>query len=359
MPGNHEDAIRILRATSWFGNASDDLVDQLATKLHYMEADDGYIFVQEGAEQNQFFIVQKGVLQRTKLHVDQNERENIQESMRHMEPSQVSAAVLKYSVPIDTVEGKGNVTGLLHNVRAGNKAFATVSAKGPVQVWAMKGEDFRAVFSSKVEFMWQIMDAMANELRSGSKSIRTLMKSLRTNQRKHQGQDGNDDEQEGRDLLRVLVYDTTSWVSDAFQPAIEAFNKSQKGDQDFHLDVEYTSERLGPQSATYAAGYEAICTFVNDTADADTMQTLSRLGVKMIAQRAAGFDRIDTKAARAYGMTVARVPAYSPYAVAEMATALLMAVNRKTSKADNRVKMGNFSLDAGLMGMGTYSIRTI
>jgi len=78
------------------------------------------------------------------------------------------------------------------------------------------------------------------------------------------------------------------------------------------------------------------------------------LGVKMIAQRAAGFDRIDTKAARAYGMTVARVPAYSPYAVAEHAVSLLMAVNRKTPKANNRIKMANFTLDGGLMGMDIH-----
>ena len=70
--------------------------------------------------------------------------------------------------------------------------------------------------------------------------------------------------------------------------------------------------------------------------------------------RCAGFDRVDTKAARAYGLTVSRVPAYSPYAVAEMAIALLMSVNRKIHKAHNRVKMANFTLDEGLMGMDIH-----
>lgn len=93
---------------------------------------------------------------------------------------------------------------------------------------------------------------------------------------------------------------------------------------------------------------------MNDTASAEVLQTLSLLGVKMIAMRCAGFDRVDTKAAKAFGMTVARVPAYSPYAVAEMAVALLMAVNRKIHKASNRVKMANFTLDAGLLGMDIH-----
>lgn len=81
---------------------------------------------------------------------------------------------------------------------------------------------------------------------------------------------------------------------------------------------------------------------------------LSKLGVTMIAQQSAGFYCIDTKAARAYGMTMARVPAYSPYAVAGHAISLLMAVNRKTSKASTRVKMANFTLHAGLMGMDIH-----
>ena len=77
---------------------------------------------------------------------------------------------------------------------------------------------------------------------------------------------------------------------------------------------------------------------MNDTADADTIKILSESGVKMIANRCAGFDRVDTKAALAYGLSLARVPAYSPYAVAEFAVSLLMGVNRKIARASSRVK---------------------
>jgi D-lactate dehydrogenase len=78
------------------------------------------------------------------------------------------------------------------------------------------------------------------------------------------------------------------------------------------------------------------------------------MGVRMVALRCAGFDRVDMRAALAYGFTVARVPAYSPYAVAEHAASLLMAVNRKIAKASARVKMANFTLDGGLMGMDIH-----
>lgn len=75
-----------------------------------------------------------------------------------------------------------------------------------------------------------------------------------------------------------------------------------------------------------------------DTADAETINILSKNGVKMIANRCAGFDKVDTKAALAYGVSLARVAAYSPYAVAEFAISLLMGVNRKIAKASARVK---------------------
>ncbi len=100
--------------------------------------------------------------------------------------------------------------------------------------------------------------------------------------------------------------------------------------------------------------YDAVCLFVNDTADANVMRMLSLFGVKLIAMRCAGFDRIDTKAAKAHGLTVVRVPAYSPHAVAEHAVSLLMAVNRKICAASTRVKMANFTLDQSLIGVDIF-----
>ena len=136
-----------------------------------------------------------------------------------------------------------------------------------------------------------------------------------------------------------------------FEPQIEKFNNEGK---DLKLQMDYTSDRLDMKTAKYAAGYDAVCLFVNDNADTNALWVLSMGGVKFIAMRCAGFDRVDTKAAKALGLSVARVPAYSPYAVAEHAISLLMAVNRKIHIASVRVKMANFSLDSGLLGMDIH-----
>lgn len=344
MPSTKERAVALLKDTTWLSAASDDFINALAELMVPIDAKDGHIFVTEGHPIHSFMIVESGTLARTKLAVDEGQVESFRASIRSLRQSMVANALDKHSVLIDTIEGRGRITGLLHNFQEGAKAYATVTARGSVLVWMVSGDSFRDLLEANPPYMMECLVSLAHELRSGSKSLATLLRNIKGD---HRG--GKDDDKGER--LRVLCYDATSWVTDSFKPAIETFNQESLECQ---LEFEFTTERLGPNSATYAAGYEAVCTFVNDTADADTMQTLSRLGVKMIAQRAAGFDRIDTKAARAYGLTVARVPAYSPYAVAEMAISLLLAVNRKIAKASMRVKMANFTLDAGLMGMDLY-----
>ncbi len=98
------------------------------------------------------------------------------------------------------------------------------------------------------------------------------------------------------------------------------------------------------EGARLAAGFPAICVFVNDKLNADLIQRLSQNGLKLIALRCAGFNNVDLQAAAENNIKVVRVPAYSPYAVAEHALALMMTLNRKTHKAYNRVREGNFSL---------------
>lgn len=102
---------------------------------------------------------------------------------------------------------------------------------------------------------------------------------------------------------------------------------------------------LDEQSVAMAAGCDGVCVFVNDRLSAKVVDELHRLGVRLILLRCAGFNNVDLVAARQAGICVARVPAYSPHAVAEHALALIMTLNRKTHKAYNRVREGNFSLD--------------
>jgi len=102
-------------------------------------------------------------------------------------------------------------------------------------------------------------------------------------------------------------------------------------------------------TAPLAKGFPAICAFVNDSLDAETLEILAQGGTRFIALRCAGFNQVDLSAAKRLGFQIARVPAYSPHAVAEHALALIMTLNRKTHRAHQRVREGNFSLD-GLLG---------
>lgn len=110
----------------------------------------------------------------------------------------------------------------------------------------------------------------------------------------------------------------------------------------------YIETKLNSETAALAKGCDGVCAFVNDIIDEETILTLGELGIKILAMRCAGYSNVDFKAA--YGkLHVVRVPAYSPYAVAEHAMALLLAVNRKIHKAYNRTRDFNFSL-TGLTG---------
>ena len=113
------------------------------------------------------------------------------------------------------------------------------------------------------------------------------------------------------------------------------------------------TKNLTPQTAMLAAGYEAVCAFVNMDLSAETIDILNTCKVKLILMRCAGFNNVDLERAKGYGMTVTRVPSYSPEAVAEHAMALALTANRHTHKAYIKVRENNYSLN-GLMGVNLY-----
>jgi D-lactate dehydrogenase len=118
-------------------------------------------------------------------------------------------------------------------------------------------------------------------------------------------------------------------------------------------EITFFEMRLMPETAPLAAGYPAVCVFINDTIDARTLHTLATNGTTLIALRSAGFNHVDLTTAEDLGMTVVRVPAYSPYAVAEFAAGLVLMLNRKLYKAYNRVRDDNFALN-GLLGFDLH-----
>lgn len=115
------------------------------------------------------------------------------------------------------------------------------------------------------------------------------------------------------------------------------------------FEIKFFKEKLSPENADLANGFDGAVAFVNDTISGDVIRTLTEGGTKVLAMRCSGYNNINFKAAHDCGLTVLRVPVYSPYAVAEHAMALLLTVNRKIHKAYNRTRDFNFSL-RGLTG---------
>lgn len=135
------------------------------------------------------------------------------------------------------------------------------------------------------------------------------------------------------------MFSTKPWVRHSFEPLAERFG-AQFG---------WLEPRLELSTAALSGGSEVVCAFVNDQLDAPVMERLKVHGVRLIALRCAGFNNVDLKAATQLGIGVVRVPAYSPYAVAEHALGLMLCLNRRFHRSWARLLEGNFSLD-GLLG---------
>ncbi len=126
-----------------------------------------------------------------------------------------------------------------------------------------------------------------------------------------------------------------------------------KANAAYQYELSFFETTLNENTALLADGSEVVCVFVNDQLNAAVIQKLADLQVKLIALRCAGFNNVDLEAARQAQIRVVRVPAYSPYAVAEHALAMILTLNRKTHLAYDRVRTGNFSLER-LMGFDLH-----
>ena len=125
-----------------------------------------------------------------------------------------------------------------------------------------------------------------------------------------------------------------------------------KVNEKYNYDIRYYKGHLNPNNVVLTQDTDAVCIFVNDTADAAVIDAMVDNGVKLLALRCAGFNNVDLKAAKGK-LPVVRVPAYSPYAVAEYSLALMLSMNRKIHRAYWRTRDGNFSLN-GLMGFDMH-----
>jgi len=148
-----------------------------------------------------------------------------------------------------------------------------------------------------------------------------------------------------RDLekgLRVAFFHTSPYRNELY---------TQKNEHNYAMH--FFTPRLTLDTAPLAAGFQVIVVSANDCLDGEVIDELHALSVEMIALRCAGYNNVDLAACERHGISVARVPAYSPYSVAEHAVALMMALNRRIHRADSRVREGNFSL-GGLVGFDMH-----
>ncbi len=146
-------------------------------------------------------------------------------------------------------------------------------------------------------------------------------------------------------IMKIAFFDTRSYDKASFTKANEAYN----------YDIDFRDYKLNENTALTAQGFDVACVFVNDVVNAEVISKLAQAGVKLIALRCAGFNNVDLSAAAKNGIKVVRVPAYSPYAVAEHGAALLLSLTRHIPQAYLRTKTANFNIE-GLTGRDLHGL---
>ena len=144
--------------------------------------------------------------------------------------------------------------------------------------------------------------------------------------------------------MKILFYDTKKYDKDSFEKMLPSFPE---------IEMDFLDADLSVHTARLAKGYDGVCAFVSSDVSAEVLRALAGKGVKLVLMRCAGYNNVDVNVAAECGITVLRVPGYSPEAVAEHAMALALAANRRIHKGYIKVRENNFSL-VGLTGVNFY-----
>ncbi|MBI4623054.1 MAG: 2-hydroxyacid dehydrogenase [Verrucomicrobia bacterium] len=201
---------------------------------------------------------------------------------------------------------------------------ATLQARSVARVWTLDHAAFDKLLEGHGTLAKAVLGCLSRHLRRETSVVARLL--------------SRDDDRR----FKIAFFDSKPYVENIFR---------ERNRHNFAL--EFFDARLSRETVALAAGYKAVCVFVNDRLDAAVIEELRDLGVALIALRCAGFNNVDLAACARHGLSVTRVPAYSPYAVAEHAVALMLALNRRIHRAHTRVREGNFSL-AGLVGFDVH-----
>ncbi len=201
---------------------------------------------------------------------------------------------------------------------------ATLQAQGKTRVWELDHKTFTDILDNNIALYHAMLNVLSRYLRKETKTVANLIS------------------YDHDDRLKVAVFDSKPYTKQVF----EEQNNNKYA-------FKFFKSRLNIDTVSLASGFKVVCVFVNDKIDSEVVEELSRLGVEKIALRCAGYNNVDLKACKKNNVSVARVPAYSPYSVAEHAVALMMALNRHIHRANNRIREGNFSLE-GLVGFDMH-----
>jgi D-lactate dehydrogenase len=201
---------------------------------------------------------------------------------------------------------------------------ATVRAVEPAKLYKLDAETFGELLERNPATGKAMLACLSRRLRSQTRAAADLRASD-TDRR-----------------LAVAVFDSKPYTERSF---------TRKNDERYLL--KFFRPRLDRDTVSLAAGFRVVCPFVNDVVDAEVAEGLAEAGVGLVALRCAGYNNVALDACARHGLSAVRVPAYSPYAVAEHAVALMLALNRHVHRASNRIREGNFSL-TGLSGFDMH-----
>jgi len=292
------DLLSIIKKADIFSSLDDAALEVLLDHLTRVVFAPGAVICSEGESGSSMFVLESGsirVLKRGKDNVG------------------VEIAVL----------GPGEVAGIM-SLFGDDRRSATLTAADEVTLWELSETEFQALLDANPSISRSLLHVLSGYLRENIRVVAEL--------RSH----------DVDNRLKIGIFDSKPYTEKAFI----AQNRERYA-------LKFFDFRLTPDTASMTAGFRVICCFVNDTLDHAVIKKLKQNSVEMIAMRCAGFNNVDLDACRVHGISVANVPVYSPYAIAEHSVALMMSLNRHVNRAYNRVREGNYSLD-GLVGFDMH-----
>jgi len=289
---------QLLKKVDILSSLNDHAMDLLQEALSVVSFKSGDIICTEGEPGYSMYIVKSGEISVIKKGTSNNFVE-----LTVLKPGEVAGLMSLFDDDIRT---------------------ATLKARGDVEVLEIKCKDFQELLFNNPAITQEVLKVLTRYIQEENSVIIEL---------------------KSRDIdnrLKVAIFDTKPYDVNTL---VKMNNE--------RYSLKFYDSRLTLDTSSLADGYKIICVFVNDDLKRDVIEKLASQGVKMIALRCAGYNNVDLKACKEYGISVANVPVYSPYAVAEHSVALMLSLNRHIPRAFSRVRDSNYSLD-GLVGFDMH-----